>query len=75
MITLHDRLRTEGLSKYKVLVCTKDGAYEFPNFNEAKNHFPTLDPFKNTHDFTWAMSGVNNTLRFEDWETEEMMSH
>jgi hypothetical protein len=58
----------------EVEVVTKKGYFKFKNLQTAKLKFPTLDPEKNTKDFTWAMRGTKG-MRFEDWPTYEMMSN
>lgn len=50
---------------------------EFANLAEAKKKYPTLDPSKNTKDFTWAMYGEIDgkpAIRFETWPANRMYS-
>jgi hypothetical protein len=59
------------------VVGTPAGSEEFPNLAEAKKKYPTLDPLKNTNDFTWAMHGMvggQDAIRFETWEAYRMLS-
>ena len=61
-----------------VQVVTKGQHSEvFENLAAAKAKYPTLDPRKNTKDFTWATRGTikgHPAIRFEDWETNKQMS-
>jgi len=53
------------------------GVEIFENLAAAKRKYPTLDPKRNTKDFTWAMKGKVNgrpAIYFEDWGTNRMMS-
>jgi hypothetical protein len=59
------------------VVGTPAGSEEFANLAEAKKKYPTLDPMKNTNDFTWAMHGMiggQDAIRFETWEAYRMLS-
>lgn len=59
------------------VVGTPEGSEEFPNLAAAKQKYPTLDPTKNTNDFTWAMHGMiggQDAIRFETWEAYRMLS-
>ena len=54
------------------------GCREYKNLQEAKKDFPTLDPFVNTKDFTWAMRDRvcgSTAMRFESWAAEQMYSN
>jgi hypothetical protein len=73
MRTFKDIIREQGENAFKVKVVTMNGSKEFTNLSEAKKVYPTLDPFKNTTDFTWAMKDGEG-MRFEDWATENMLS-
>lgn len=61
-----------------VQVQTAGGFREFANLSEARREFPSLDPFHNGKDFTWAMRGgeVNGqtAMRFDDWSSYRMLS-
>ena len=60
-----------------VQVVTNRGTEVFKSLAEAKRKYPTLNPTKNTRDFTWATRGRVNgrdAIRFEDWQTYKMMS-
>ena len=60
-----------------VQVVTNRGTEVFESLAEAKRKYPTLNPTKNTRDFTWATRGRVNgrdAIRFEDWQTYKMMS-
>jgi hypothetical protein len=64
---------------YEMLVeVVGDKGYEvFSNLEEAREHYPTLDPEHNTKDFTWAMRGEVNgypAIRFETWPANKMYS-
>lgn len=76
MKSFHDELRGHE-SEYIVMVVTVREVATFPNLEAAREYFPTLDPYRNTHDFTWAMRDMINgkpIMRFEDWATDERMS-
>lgn len=72
--TIHDEIRENGIDKYAICVYTDAGITSFPTFEQALKCFPTLDPFKNTKDFTWAMYDGDMTLRFESWAVNEALS-
>lgn len=60
-----------------VQVVTENKTHVFDNLAEAKKKFPTLDPKKNTKDFTWATHGEvkgKPAIRFEDWGTYKTLS-
>jgi hypothetical protein len=60
-----------------VVVLSCKEAYEFSNLEEAKKHYPDLDPNVNGKNFTWAMHDkVNNqpAMRFESWEADAIFS-
>jgi hypothetical protein len=50
----------------------------FDNLKQAKKHFPELNPYQGSKNFTWTMKGVTNTgelcIRFETHKTEKRMS-
>lgn len=53
------------------------GHQKFPNLTEALKVFPTLDPFHNGKEFTWAMMDSIDgkpAMRFESWAAERMYS-
>lgn len=60
-----------------VEVVTSRGTEVFENLAAAKAKHPTLDPRKNTRDFTWAMYGQvrgRPAIRFEDWPTQRQVT-
>ena len=60
-----------------VLVVTTRGSHRFDDLDSAKRKFPSLDPWKNGRKFAWAMKDRYRgrlVMRFEDWETERIMS-
>jgi hypothetical protein len=67
--------------KFCVQVVNKTGSHHFESFETAKANYTSLDIEKNTKDFTWAAyNGVceyhqKPQMRFEDWETNEILSH
>jgi hypothetical protein len=78
---------TEGIDKtaewkewtedMPVQVATDHGTEVFENLAEAKRKYRTLDPRKNTNDFTWAMHGEvkgKPAIRFESWGVYERLS-
>ena len=74
MKNVRDIIKEQGEDSFKINVITvKDGCRKFANLTEARKVYPTLDPYKNTKDFTWAMKD-GDWLRFEDWPTENMLS-
>jgi PIN domain len=51
------------------------GSMEFPNIQKAKETFPSLDIYKHSKDFTWAMGDkITGKLRFETWKAYEVYS-
>lgn len=66
--------------RFCVQVVNKTGTHHFESFEVAKANYTSLDTEKNTKNFTWAMyNGVckyhnKPQMRFEDWETNDMMS-
>jgi hypothetical protein len=79
-----NRLATNRLAEWKgwtpdmpVQIVTMRGTEVFPNLAAAQAKYPTLDPRRNTKDFTWATKGEvrgRPAIRFEDWPTERMLS-
>ena len=60
-----------------VVLSTREG-YEFASLEEAKEHFPDLDPDVNGPNFTWAMHDKVNgqpAMRFESWKAYEKFSN
>jgi hypothetical protein len=57
-----------------VEVVTREGTEIFNSLEEAQQKYPGLDPKRNTADFTWAMQGSEGRMRFEDWETDRILS-
>ena len=51
----------------KVRVVTINGIEEFPNLIEAKNKYPSLDPYRGCKKFTTAMDDID-AMRFESWD-------
>jgi len=61
----------------KVVVSCPPRCHSFATLREAKRVFPSLDPFHNTKDFTWAMrEGTDEepVMRFEDWKANDLFS-
>lgn len=86
MRTFHDELR--DLNGYSVMhnipvqvVGTpgeRFGYKEFQSLFLALKEFPTLDPYVNGKDFTWAMRDKVNgnvAMRFESWSANDMYSN
>jgi hypothetical protein len=63
------------LTKVMVEVVTNNATEKFPSFACALMVHPTLDIYSNTKDFTWAMYGGENTLRFESWSVNNSLSY
>lgn len=83
MRTIHDELRDMGdaINTLPVIVVGSTdsclGVKRFKTFTEAKQALPTLDPFHNGQDFTWATrDDVDGKLamRFESWKAYNMYS-
>jgi len=83
MKTIHDELREMGdaINNIPVIVVgTPDscfGAKTFKTLTEAKQAFPTIDPFKNGKEFTWATRHDFDgkfALRFESWKAYDFYS-
>jgi len=83
MRTIHDELRDMGdaINTLPVIVVgTPDscfGVETFPTLTEAKDAFPSIDPFKNGKEFTWATKEDYKgqfALRFESWKAYNFYS-
>ena len=67
----------ESINYMPTEVSTMSGLVKFDTFLEAKKEFPTLDPFVNGKDFTWATRGgtvTSASMRFDSWEMERLLS-
>lgn len=73
-------LRGTQPNDFCVLVVNQTGSHHFESFDVAKANYTTLDPMKNTKDFTCAMYNGTCThhdkpqMRFEDWHTNDQLS-
>lgn len=57
------------------ITSTGEGEMTFPNINEAKKIFPSLDIYKASADFTKALNGnFEKELRFETWKLYNELS-
>jgi len=82
MRTFHDELK--DMNGYTVMhnipvqvVGLTTGGKTFNSLVEARKEFPTLDPFKNTKHFSWAMRDKvdgKDCMRFETWEAYNVLS-
>jgi hypothetical protein len=85
MRTFHDELK--DMNGYSLMhnipvqvvgtTVSRWGAKQFQSLAQAKKEFPTLDPFVNGKDFTWAMKDKVNgqdAMRFESWAANDMYS-
>ena len=60
-----------------VVVLSMREGYEFASLEEAKQHYPDLDPDVYGIIFTWAMHDVVNgkpAMRFVSWSANEIFS-
>jgi hypothetical protein len=76
MRTFHDELcDMNGYTvqhNLPVIVATLQGVKTFPSLAAAWKEYPTLDPFTNGSEFTWA-SNDRGRMRFESWELNERL--
>lgn len=76
MADFHDEVR-QNIDTMPVQVATAGGCREFASLSEARKEFPSLDPFHNGKEFTWAMRGSvggQTAMRFDDWATYRILS-
>ena len=77
MADFHEEVQA-NIDTMPVQVQTASGFHEFPSLEEARKSFPSLDPFHNGKEFTWAMRGgeVNGrtAMRFDDWPAYRVLS-
>ena len=61
------------LTLTKVRVVTRDRVDEFLDFQEARQVYPDLDPYRGSKNFTGAMDD-GDAMRFETWEVHDSLS-
>lgn len=84
MYTFSDYLKDMDVSDRETMVPVQvivwsGQSKQFNNLREAREEFPSLDPFKSSKEFTPAMSGTMDyrkepVMRFEDWEAYNTLS-
>lgn len=62
----------ETLAK-KVRVVTRSRTFEFDDFANAKENFPSLDAYRGSKDFTGALDYGDGFMHFESWEIHEAL--